>query len=158
LEKVMAILCKRMGASHCFLMSFDHERKTIRCEFEYAGPGHAKNLFSNSGEMPFAENDEWFKCFKNENVLDIPDVSAAPEAIAILGKYCGFPDKLDAKSIYSTCLRKDGVLEGAIGYVYTEQRPAFSNGRIAYLMSLSANLFKNVLHRQMKTKTVNHQS
>lgn len=146
--QMMGTLCGHLGASHCFLMSFDYGTMTTRCEEEYVAPGKGKALFGSSEPMPFSIYDDWYISYLKNKILDIPDIVTDREASSLLGKYCGFPYKLNVKSLYAIGFRNRNTVDGAVGFVYSDRRPEISAERLSYLMSFASYLFKNVLLRK----------
>ena len=152
MNEIMESLCERLGASHCFLMSFDHETMTTRCEYESAlGESVKIPVFDKLGAMPFSEQNWWYQRYQEDEIVDVPDITVSKEAIGIFKKYYGYPKKLKAKSLYSVSFRNKGVVQGSVCFVYTRERPAISQERLQYLMSFASNLFRNIFLRQNKT-------
>lgn len=145
IQQAMQSICHYLGASHGFLMSFDHKNMTVTCEEEYVAPERGQPFFGHTNPIPFSEEDEWYKFYQKSPYRDIPDISAHAEASRIFKNFCNTSGKYPALSLYSSSFRRKNHLVGAVNFVFTEKRPPMSPQRFSNLMAFAAYLFRNAL-------------
>ncbi len=126
-------ICDRLGASRCYIFSFDTAAKTISCFSEY-DPSGMTSVLGRFDRHPYSATPDWEQRFAEHPLISIPDLAKDCEAEGLSG-WKPYIREFEARSVYARRLLLKGKFWGYLGVIYQHEPHVLTEENLNFLDS-----------------------
>ena len=145
-EQILEIIRRHLGASYCYVLRIDPERRVEIGLAEAAAPGSDKFIIGNP-PIPFNPAELWYKELCREQLVAWSDVTTDEARKRLDASWRRIADERHIRSLWVAALTPGGKMWGTFGIVYDEQSPGKFSVADESLVRAAARLVSLILMR-----------